>query len=149
MDFAIKPKKNKNLKSRIKWGLSSTRAHLLLSPSLRILLYYAFALLSSPCTLLSFTLLLSFSPYYSFLRPTTFLFALLLSSLSCCSFLCAAWHSSLWCYSPLWLFFYFKYKVLHIIALLFTLLCYPLHVITIGVLLFIEESCTTPLHSFL
>jgi hypothetical protein len=42
----------------------------------------------------------------------------------------------------LWLFFYFRYKVLHAAILLFTLLWSP-HCVVVGMFLFVEESCTT------
>ncbi len=83
-------------------------------------------------------LLLSFSHYCSpfcvmlllssLHRAIAFLFTLLFSSSSYLAFLsCSCFHFRL--------FFYFRYKVLH--------------TTTIGVLLFIEESCITFMHSFL
>ncbi len=134
-------------------------------------LRHALLLSSSPYYFpLRVTLLLSFSChnatllfascYYSPLHTTLLfsssccttiiLFALLLSFSSCCFPLCALLlsfapyysplralllSSSPYC-SPLQLFFYFKYKVFRVASIM-------------GVLLFIEKSCTTPSHSFL
>jgi hypothetical protein len=44
--------------------------------------------------------------------------------------------------------FLFQKYILSINALLFALLCSPFHAAIVGVLLFVEKSCTTPLHSF-
>jgi len=76
-----------------------------------------------------FVLSLSFSRCYS---PHHV--ALLLSYSPHCSPLHAAWLSFSCCCFPLQLFFYFRCKILRV---------------AIGVLLLVEESCTTPLHSFL
>jgi len=98
-------------------------------------------------------LLFSFSPY-SFAHVAAFFLALLFSS-SCCysPFRPATLFFALLSF-PLriaaffWLFFYFTYKVLHSAILFFALFC-VLHCVVVGVFFFVEESCITPLHSFL
>jgi hypothetical protein len=88
------------------------------------------------CTFL-FTLLFSSSHCCFPLRTNALIFALLFSFSCCLAFLFTL---------PL---FYFKYKVFCATILLFVLLCFPFHVVVVGVFLFVEESYTNPLHSFL
>jgi len=113
----IKPKKNKNPKSRIKWGLSLPRAPLFpcslsshsiilsshstilfglhlsslpyYSPLHAMLLLYFLHCYFLFCVVVAlfFALLFSFSPCYSLFHATTLLIALLLSSLRCLDFL--------------------------------------------------------------
>ncbi len=143
MSIAIRPKKNNNPKSKIKWGLSSTWAPLSPSPhtlfsSLCVLFSFSSCCAFLHVASLLFTRLLSSSPCYSPLHATALLFTLMFSSL-CCLF-------SSCCCSPFLLFFYFKYKVFCGATFLFSS---PLCVVVVGVLLLIEDSCITPLHSFL
>jgi hypothetical protein len=115
----IRAKKNKNPKSRTKWGSSLAQAPLSPFP------------LSSRSALLHVVVL-----FFALLFPhriVAVLFALLLFSLRS--------------YSSLVVFF--SYKVLHAIILLFALLCSPHCAIVVGVFLFVEESCIILLHSFL
>jgi len=73
----------------------------------------------------------------SLLHLIILLFTLLLSSSHYLAFLFAL------------LLFYFKYKFFCVATFLFVLLCFPLHIVVVGVLLFVEESCINLLNSSL
>ncbi len=116
MSTTIRPKKNNNPKSRIKWGLSLAWAPLSPSPVILLsfmMLFSSSHCCSSFCTIALFTLLL-------FFRPTVLLIVLLLSFSPCC-FLLALFSFPLHAIAFLQLFFHFRYKVLHVVIILFTL----------------------------
>jgi hypothetical protein len=143
MGTTIRPKK-KTPKSRIKWGLSLARGSLSPSPHLLLSFMLLFSSLCccSPFRAIAVFALFFFSPYYSPHRVVALLFTLLLFLFTLLGF---PFHAIV----LLQLFFYFRYEVFRATILFFTLLCFPLCAVVVGVLLFIEDSCITPLHFFL
>jgi hypothetical protein len=95
-----------------------------------------------------FTLYFPLRCYYPF-RLIVFLFTLLLSFSHYCSHLCVvAFIFTLLGFPHHATTLLFQVQGFCVIIFLFVLLCFPLHVV-VGVLLFIKESCTNPMHSFL